>query len=355
MKVIVYPADEHGCGYHRLIWPAEAAKRAGCDVQIVEQNKRMVEFIMQDDTVVDVKLPPDIDVVVFQRVTHLYLAQAVSKLRERGVAVVLDVDDDLTLIHPHNPAFNRLHPRHLLKEMTDGSRHMHSWHHMVEACKNATLVTVSTPELLTRYAPHGRGRVLHNYLNDHYFEQTHEDGTDIMWPASVHSHPNDPEVVGNAIARLVDEGAPFHSFGEPQSTARAFGFREPTHEYPEYIPVQEWASAIAAFGIGICPLADTKFNAGKSWLKPLELSAVGVPWVGSPRAEYRRLHERFGAGLLAEKPKQWYRVLSQLRRDDVMRKELTDAGRQAAAQLRIRDHAWRWIEAWEDALHTQRS
>ncbi len=100
--------------------------------------------------------------------------------------------------------------------------------------------------------------------------------------------------------------------------------------------------------------ADTKFNASKSWLKALELSAVGVPWVGSPRAEYTRLHA-YGAGILASKPKDWYRALNQLRSSEVLRKELSDAGREAAAQLKIRDHAWRWVEAWEDAVRIQRS
>ena len=354
MKVIVYPADEHGCGYHRMIWPAEAARAIGCDVEIVPQSKRKVEFVMQGSVVKDVKISSDIDVVVFQRVTHSTLLQAVPLLRSRGIAVVIDVDDDLTLIHPHNPAFERLHPRYFGAQTTDGGRHMHSWQHLTQACMQATLVTVSTPALLPRYAAHGRGRVLMNYLEQRYYEQPHTDSDDIVWPASVHSHPNDPEVVGNAIARLVDEGAGFMSFGEPPITARAFGLNRETHIYPEYISVQEWAGEIAKYGIGIAPLADTKFNASKSWLKALELSAVGVPWVGSPRAEYTRLHA-YGAGILASKPKDWYRALNQLRSSEVLRKELSDAGREAAAQLKIRDHAWRWVEAWEDAVRIQRS
>ena len=56
---------------------------------------------------------------------------------------------------------------------------------------------------------------------------------------------------------------------------------------------------VAKLGIGVAPLADTKFNAAKSWLKMAEMAALGVPCVVSPRAEYMRLHEQW-IGSLAE-------------------------------------------------------
>jgi hypothetical protein len=352
MKVVVYPADEFGCGYHRMIWPAGYATELGCDVTVVRQKERVLELVIEGDTVKDVRLAPDVDVVVFQRTTHFYLMQAIAVLRLKGISVVIDVDDDLTLIHPLNGSFANLHPNKFGK-MIDGQRHLHSWQHLVQACRDASLVTVSTPALLGRYAAHGRGRVLHNYLEDRYFEQSHEDSTEIVWPASAHSHPDDPAVVGPAIARLVDDGERFTSYGFPEITARAFGLREPTHGPPDNVAILDWAGAIARHGIGIAPLSDTRFNHCKSWLKPLELAAVGVPWVGSPRPEYQRLHD-LGCGLLARKPKDWYGKLKQLCTDDVLRKELSEAGQQVAETLRLRRHAWRWIEAWTDAMKIDR-
>lgn len=353
MKVVVYPADDHGCGHHRLIWPAGYAAELGCDVTVVHQKNRVVEFVMEDDTVKDVRLDPEIDVVVFQRATHFYVMQAVNVLRRKRISVVIDVDDDLTSIHPDNGAFMNLNPSRFGTKI-NGRSHLHSWNHLVRACRDASLVTVSTPALLTKYAVHGRGRVLHNYLEDRYYAQSHEDSDEIVWPASAHSHPNDPAVVGPAVARLIDDGARFISYGMPELTARVFGLRTPPHGQPDDIPIFDWAAAIARHGIGIAPLADTQFNHCKSWLKPLELSAVGVPWVGSPRPEYQRLHE-LGCGRLARKPKDWYRILSTLRTDEVQRKELSAAGREVAETLRLRDHAWRWVEAWEDALKSDRS
>lgn len=342
MRVVCYPADQQGCGHFRVIWPAEALRAQGHDVEIVRTQDRRVVLHMEDHVVKDVDV--DADVVVFQRLTHPYMAQAVSVLRRKGVAVVVDIDDDLKAVHPSNPAFAGLHPRNRATE--------HSWHHLSAACQDATLVTVSTPALLSIYAAHGRGQVLYNYLPDLYFGLPRTDSDVIGWPASFHSHPNDPDAVGGAVARLVSEGARFVMRGDPEGAGKAFGLLEDPPGGG--VPVTEWPAAVASLGIGIAPLADTRFNAAKSWLKPLELSAAGVPWVASPRAEYARLH-KLGAGVLAERPRAWYRELKRLRESEALRLELSEAGRDVAAGLRLVDQAWRWAEAWQRALEIQRT
>jgi glycosyltransferase involved in cell wall biosynthesis len=195
--------------------------------------------------------------------------------------------------------------------------------------------------------------VLENCLPDIYYEQpTHEDSEMIAWPASLHSHPNDPEVVGPAIARLVNSGVDVQIFGDTLGTGRAFGLAD---DLPGTGPIDfdDWPATIRRIGIGIAPLADTVFNSSKSWLKPLELAAVGVPWVGSPRTEYQRLHDQ-GTGILVDRSKDWYRTLRKLTNEPAWRDDLSAAGREVAEQWRLRDHAWRWWEAWSDALEIER-
>jgi Glycosyl transferases group 1 len=275
-------------------------------------------------------------------------------MRRKDVAVVVDVDDDLSVIHPDNPAWDMLRPNHRSRYV--GKSWMHSWKHLGEACREATLVTATTPALIKRYAPLGNGVVLPNYLAPHYYDVEHEDSDLLGWPASLQSHPNDPEVVGNAVARLVDGGARFHVTSHAAGVGAAFGLAsdDVVSRVDRPISLLDWPREVSRIGVGVAPLADTKFNEAKSWLKPLELSALGVPWVASPRAEYRRLHQ-LGCGLLAERPKDWYAVLRRLLTDAGRRAELADAGRAVAATLRLEDHAWRWAEAWTDALVRQRA
>lgn len=340
MKTLVYPSDSHGCGSFRAIWPGEYCAAAGHDVEVVRAKDRRVRLVMEGHTVKDVLV--DADVVVLQRVTHAYMAQAVGVMRAKGVTVVVDVDDDLSSIHPSNPAWAVHRP----------GAGPHSWHNLALACRNASLVTVSTPALLDVYARHGRGHVLPNYLPDHYYGLPRTDSDVLGWPGSLHSHPNDPEVVGGAVARLVDEGAQFVMRGDSTGAGRAFGLA--ADPVGGGVPIGEWPAAVASLGAGIAPLADTKFNAAKSWLKPLEMSAAGVPWVASPRAEYRRLHA-MGAGVLADRPRVWYRELKRLRESPALRAELSEAGRAVAEQLRLRDHSWRWQEAWARAYEMRQA
>jgi hypothetical protein len=305
---------------------------------------------MEGDTVQDVLV--DADVVVLQRVTHAYMAQAVGVMRSKGIAVVVDVDDDLTCIHPSNAAWADLHPKNEMRRGPNGLPRRNSWRNLTMACRNATLVTVSTTALLKVYAAHGRGHVLNNYLPDMYYGLPRVDSDVVGWPASIHSHPDDPPVVGGAVARLVGEGAEFVMRGDSRGAGRAFGLS--ADPMGGGVSVDEWPRAVAELGVGIAPLADTRFNSAKSWLKPMEMSAVGVPWVASPRAEYRRLHA-MGAGVLAERPRTWYRELKRLRESAALRAELSEAGRAVATQMRLADHAWRWMAAWTRAYEMQRA
>lgn len=325
-----------------MIWPGEELKKNGYDVEVVQTRNRHVRVHLQGDQVVDAEV--EADVVVFQRLTHKYMSQVVSVLRKKGIAVVIDIDDDLNSIDPNNPAWGMVHP----KEQNSP----HSWRHLQYACQNATLVTVSTSALLDVYAAHGRGHLLLNYLPHTYDNIPHTDSDVIGWPASYHSHPNDPIVVGGSIARLVSEGKSFKMAGDASGAGKAFGLENDPEGKP--CSVEEWPYAVASFGIGIAPLADTKFNRSKSWLKPLEMSAAGVPWVASPRAEYLRLHA-LGAGLLADRPRVWHRVLKSLSESSQQRSELSAAGREVARSLRLADHAWRWLEAWERAYKIQKN
>ncbi len=359
MRVYVYPADTQGCGTVRLIWHSNHLRRLGYDVTILPPtsttgiNGRIYNNPNDpadplNDSVISVDAPPDTDVVVLQRVLLKYLAvDAIPLLRRRGIAVVVDMDDDLTRIDPSNAAFNAMHPRNT----RDPKRH---WGHATAACMNATLVTVSTPALLRVYAPHGRGRVITNCVPEAFTQIPHMDSDVVGWGGSLHSHPKDMLPLGPSIARLIREGEEFAVVGPGTDIKEALGLDiRPFATGP--VGIQLWPFALSDnIGIGIAPLADTDFNRAKSWLKPLEMMSVGIPWVASPRAEYRALQKSSGVGLLAEKPKDWYRQIRRLIDDDQLRQDMSLAGRAAARDHAVERNSWRLWEAWADALKTER-
>jgi glycosyltransferase involved in cell wall biosynthesis len=357
VKIGVFPADVYGCGYYRLIWPAMELQRQGHDIDIIHPNDRTAMFAAEIDdgtgevTGDNIIFPEQYDVIVLQRVTHKYLAQTIPFIRSKGTAVVVDIDDDLHHIPMSNPMYLALHPK-----KSPGVRHAdHSWVWSQLAFENATMVMATTPQLVDRYARRTMGRVIPNYVPANSLRVDHEDSPIFGWGGSVHSHADDLPVVGSAISRLVAEGHRFRIIGPDIGVREAF--RLPNRESFEAtgpIDLEYWIAGLALLGVGIAPLAATTFNRSKSWLKPMEYAAAGVPSVVSPSPAYRELHDKWGIGDIAEKPKDWYRLVRRLVTDETYRLERSAAGRAAAEDLTIEKHAWRWAEAWEEALKLQR-
>jgi glycosyltransferase involved in cell wall biosynthesis len=345
--VYVYPADEFGCGKYRLIWVSQALQKQGHDIRVVLPSMRTGiggDIDRRTGRLTDVIIPPDADVIVMQRVSLRHLSDGIAKMRDKGVAVVVDMDDDLTKIDPNNPAFRAMHAK------TGDPRH--NWGNAHRACLDATLVTVSTPALLKVYAPHGRGIVLENCIPEHYLDIPHVDRVSFGWAGQTQSHPFDLQVIGPAAARLIREGFDYLGTGSDVGLRQALG-ADYDVETSGDTTVEEWPHRIAEMGVGIAPLADTVFNAAKSHLKILEYMSLGLPWVASPRAEYLRLHRLTKVGLMAKTPADWYRKLRYMLTDELLRLDQSAAGREAAASLTIEGNAWRWLEAWERAYNLQ--
>lgn len=359
MKVCVMPADMAGCGYYRLIWAAEHLQTLGFDIEIQYPNAKLpdgknvgLEVHFRGDVVndpnaeiIDVKVPGDADVLVMQRLSHNWHDRVIEVLRSKGIAMVIDMDDDLSCIHPDNKAFHNYHPKN--------HKTPFSWKNVEQACKAATLVTVSTKALLNVYARHGRGHVIDNYIPTRYLNVKVDQDKVFGWPGTTDSHPNDLQVTGDAVQELINDGYEFRIIGPVSRAHNALRLKElPPHT--GLVSMLDWPSEIGKLQVALAPLASTQFNTGKSRLKLIESSAVGVPWVASPRAEYRRFHQESGAGLLVEGRRDWRKAVKQLMDDASMRQELGERGRAHMQDQTIEKNAWRLWEAWERAYNIER-
>lgn len=348
MKTYVYPADAFGCGYYRLIWISRQLQKEGHDIEIVMPGQGDLRGTMDEkgDTI-KVTNPEDADVMVMQRITHRALAQGIPLWREKGIAIVMDIDDDLGAIHPANPAWKVLHP--------NGGKQEFSWRTAELAARDSTMIAVSTPALAQRYGVHDNAAVLHNYIPQRFLNIPHTDSDIVGWGGSLMSHPDDFDAVGHALQRITDDGAHFRIVGPANDMQKATRItRKENMSATGSIDLKDWPERLAAeLGIGIAPLADTRFNAAKSWLKPLEYASLGIPALMSPRAEYAALHRR-GIGVLCKKPRDWERECKRLIGSEQARAEISAAGREKASEMTIEKNAWRWAEVWEEALKRQR-
>lgn len=333
MKALVHPADRGGCGHYRVLWPATALADQGHDV-----------------TIGDGHVPEGTDVVVVQRpLRRTYAEDVIPLLQSRGIAVVVEVDDDFARIDRRNPAWAEADP----KRSPD-----RNWQWLAKACAAADLVTVTTPALADRYGQHGRCVILPNYMPRSYLAVPPvRDETPVLgWTGSVATHPGDLDAAAPAVRQTLAEepGWRFRAVGG-QDTLRALGIaREPQHEtVPWTTDLSAYIEQYARLDAALVPLAPGAFNEAKSWLKGLEAAAVGVPFIASPTGPYRQL-EQLGAGLLADSGRDWLRQLRRILTDRGLRDHLTAEGRAAAAKLTVEGNAWRWAEAWQQALINRR-
>lgn len=351
MKVNVYPADLGGCGHYRIIWPAEALAAQGADVTVIrsdEPDERQVQAAWWTDdagvsTLVGVRAP-EADVVVLQRPLTDTLAQSIPMLQAQGIRVVVEVDDDFETISRRNISWSAVHP---------ASSPRRNWQHLREACRTADWVVVSTSALAARYGKHGRVSVVPNCVPSWYLgvEVEPHDGVVVGWTGTVQTHPDDLQVTRGAVGRAVrSAGASFAVVGTGKGVRERLGLVEQPLA-AGWVPIERYPEAVAQFDVGIVPLELTAFNEAKSWLKGLEMAALGVPFVASPTGPYVDL-ARQGAGVVAAKPKEWESMVRRL----VMLPELCAehgvAGREVARRWTVEGNCERWLDAWSQAVNS---
>lgn len=361
MRVLAVPSDGSGCGWYRIGQPSKALMDLDCGISVEIVNGVPAFQNAAGDLV---GIEPDFlgyDVAVIQRPMVKWQLQLIRILQEAGTAVVVEIDDDFESIHPQNTALRTVKPVHKA---------------ILKRCAEiADLVTVTTQSLADRYAKHGRYQVIPNYVsaelldiasvqnsaqmgeanrqNSAAFEAPKSADSQnpvVGWSGTVGTHPNDLQAamggVGSAVAAT---NARFRVVGRPELVAQHLKLNVPTEVVP-WVPIEDYPTELAKLDVGIAPIANTPFNRAKSWLKPLEMAAVGVPVVMSDVGEYRALAAA-GIGILASSQTDWHGSVTALIQDPHFRAEQANLGRQAVLEyFLIEANSWKWADAWTDAV-----
>lgn len=341
MRVLLCPCDHKGCGRYRIGLPASALQHSESSLEIFLSEGLPVKLDVSTGRALGLADGfSGWDVVVVQRPLAEWQVEALRDCRRMGIRTVVEVDDDFEALHPLAPAWVSTHPR----VSTEWNR---KW--LQVACREADLVTVTTPALAARYAPHGRVAIIQNYVPAAWLSIKHSTSPSeliVGWTGTVGTHQGDLPVTRGGVATAIREtDARFRVVGNAELIRRDLSL----DEEPECVPWKEWgyyAYEIAKLDVGIAPLTDTAFNRAKSWLKPLEYAALGVPSVVSPLPSYRSLAAS-GIGILAkDRSRDWAREVKRLVSDSAYLAEMSVSVRESAAQYTIEGNAWRFAEAW---------
>jgi hypothetical protein len=111
----------------------------------------------------------------------------------------------------------------------------------------------------------------------------------VGWTGNPRTHGRDLEQPGNAmIEQIRKHHAAFVAIGSNLTTS-ILGFEDREAAWMGWVDFPRYPQVIAGLDVGLVPLADSRFNRCKSWLKGIEYASLGVPFVASPLPEYLRL------------------------------------------------------------------
>lgn len=114
--------------------------------------------------------------------------------------------------------------------------------------------------------------------------------------------------------------------------------------------LEEYPQALADLDIhiGIAPIVKNKFNMGKSNLKWLEYSALGIPTVATDWAPYMAIRHA-ETGFKARSDKEWLQILKRLIKDEFLRKQVgMSAYQDVKKNFNAKTNARLWDKAYED-------
>lgn len=345
-KVIVLPGDLGGCGYYRCIWPAEALASLGHDVTWLHPDQHQIEFKAKRDlSGAILGTMPDCDVLVVQRPLHWYWKHLIPQMRARGIRVVGEIDDDFWNVHPHNDGWRHVHP-----SASPG----HNSAHLRDALNECHRVTVSTPALARHFLHHPGLTVVRNYLPSAMVvpERVHTGtGSEVTvgWAGDTGTHIGDLASTQGAVGQAQRQtGFRFLLIGRhANKVKRDLDLKRPPEVHP-WVPLAEYPEALSRLDIGLAPLVESDFNRSKSWLKPLEYMARGVPFVAAHSMEYIELVVGHQApySLTKNGRDDWAYYLRALVLSADLRTEWAARGIEIARSLTIERRTEEWLTAW---------
>jgi len=325
MKLGVAYINEQVNSFYRAYLPMLAMRDRGHEV---------VEVLQERGTPLPVERLLDCDAVHIHR---LLLTEdgddCVERLREAGVAVCFDEDDDTAAA-----------PAEVARFIAEGSleRGRRDLERLLARARLTDLVTTPSDRLADRFEEAGARNVhvVDNYLPGAFsrVEPRGHEGIVVGWHAA-NEHRLDVESLGlrAILLELLDAHPELHVV----TIGIELGLEHPRCRRHSNVPVDELTQLLADFDIGISPLADTPFNRSRSNVKAREYAAAGVPWLASPVGSYEHLGEHEGGRLVEDD--EWFDALDELIRSRRLRAK---QGKRAKAWAK-RETIWNKAGVWE--------
>jgi glycosyltransferase involved in cell wall biosynthesis len=247
----------------------------------------------------------------------------VDRCRHAGIPIIFDIDDDLL---NEDPAW------------TERDHYQPFRHSMETLAAAASVVTVSTPALVERFAGYNTEVVvLPNALDQSLWLQSVDSNLRLpalrvprhARPRLVYfggpTHGGDLEIIKPAVQLIrgnIGSGVQLSVIGGVPPSKRAAWFRAveipgDRDRYPQFAP---WVRSLhSKFDIGLAPLDETPLNTFKSDLRFLEYGAMGLPGVYSKAEAFATVEDGVTGLVVDNTPEAWEEAIVRLWNDAELR------------------------------------
>jgi len=259
------------------------------------------------------------DIIIVERILP-FLDILLNKSAGRGIKFVYETDDDLLAIEGSNSSFEYIN--RCRNEIT-------------QYINQSDNIVVTTPTLAKKF-DENKVEIIRNYYVDTIlplknFRDNITNTIKIGYFGTL-THSNDLNIIKKVIIRLKKELSENYNinleffvvggFADPNQNESWFSKIELPENSWDFEFFMKWVGDIADWDIGIAPLENNDFNRGKSELKYIEYSALGIPTVCSRVEPYSLVIKEGVTGFLAESEEEWFEKLKNLILNNDLRKEI---------------------------------
>ena len=256
------------------------------------------------------RLDFDFDVIYMQRLMSRDHIRQIKAARASGQIVINDVDD----------WYWDLGKNHITSKNVDPTRSPDTNIDIYRQVLSLSDAVVVSSEFLKNKISEWNSfvKIHYNFVNTAAFarENTYEqkDRIVIGWTGSIPFRSGADLKILRPYSKEITKFARWHHSGGASSFTKSYdvynrffkqiGVEAPMVTESPIVPPTMMAQQMC-FDVGIVPLEDIPFNHAKSYMKGIEYSASGLPFVASPLPQYIYLKNKYDIGVVVDHPSQY--------------------------------------------------
>jgi glycosyltransferase involved in cell wall biosynthesis len=290
------------------------------------------------------------DIVVLKLIMIDRVASEMIEALAKGQKVVVDLDDHMEGLAKSNLAYQMTSPEKNANNNRD---------HYLRIIENATALITSTPFLKDFYQkkhPEKPVYLVRNGIDlDRWKMRNDHSGylPTYGWVGATPWRSNDLEILNPFLGEFIKNNhCKFHHSGSIVNSvpvSKLLGVDKSIFTHEPMKPIFTYPELFRKIDVGIVPLNDLEFNHAKSFIKGLEYTAAGIPFIATGLPEYQYLTDS-GVGRVANNANEWLQHAEELLNPKT-RKEERERNRQIVSEkFSMQARSADWEEVFDKIL-----